>query len=354
MKKLLLTTLVLFFFCCGGASALSQTVSFRFLQQPTPPTWSNFALSYDGKTMAANFGGEIFLWKQGKGYLDLGPGDFLNSSIGISGDGSTVTSTILNPDASTETGVWKASTGWVHLGHPKPDCQMDQNWNSGYSVSYDGSMVVGLSWYCPGAQGFRWTSWDGFKMLSHPAGASSRASAVSADSSTIVGFYESSTQGFRRPVRWTAGKTDLFLGKQTPGEAIAVSSDGSQIVGQAADASGYGRAFYYSNTNGLVDIGTTSGLPTDQSVATGVSDNGLVVGWSGDPFNTGIEAFIWNAKSPKSHAVSLKKWLTNAGVKLPKNLFLVTAISLSGDGSTIVGSWQDTNFNSGTWMVRRK
>jgi probable HAF family extracellular repeat protein len=351
MRKLLLATFALLA-GFSGASALAQSVSFRFIQQPTAPTWSNYALSYDGKTMAANFGGEIFLWKQGKGFVDLGPGDTLNSSIGISGDGTTVTSTIVNPDASTETGVWKQSTGWVHLGHPKQGCRIDQNWNSGYSVSFNGSMVVGLSWYCPGAQGYRWTTWDGFVTLSHQVGASSRATAVSGDGSTIVGFYESPTQGFRRPVRWTPGETDLFAGTQTPGEATAVTSDGSQIVGQAADTSGNGRAFYYTNTNGLVDIGTTSGLPTDQSIATGISDDGLVVGWSGDPFGAGIEAFLWRAKTPKSPPVSLKSWMQHAGVKLPKNLYLVTAIALSGDGSTIVGLWQDTNFKSGSWMAR--
>jgi len=356
MKKLLLVTLALFA-AFGATSTLAQSVSsvsFHFLRQPQGPTWANYALSYDGKTMAANLGGELFVWKPGTGFTDIGPGDTLNSSIGISGDGTTITSTIVNPDASTETGVWKQSTGWVHLGHPKHGCQLDQNWNSGYSVSFDGSMVVGLSWYCPGAQGFRWTPWDGFVTLSHPVGASSRASAVSADGSTIVGFYESPTQGFRRPVRWTPGKTDLFAGTQTPGEATAVSSDGSQIVGQAADTSGYGRAFYYTNANGLVDIGTISGGPTDQSVATGISDNGLVVGWSGDPFGAGIEAFLWRAKSPKSHPVSLRNWLLRAGVKLPKNLYIVTVVALSGDGSTMVGTWQDTNFKSGSWIVRIK
>jgi probable HAF family extracellular repeat protein len=352
VKKLLLYVLTLCV-CFSGVSALAQSAFFHFIQQPTGPTWANYALSYDGKTMAADFGGEIFLWKQGKGFVDLGPGDWLTSSIGISGDGSTVTSTISNPDGSSETGVWKQSTGWVHLGHPATGCQMDQNWDSGYSLNFDGSLVVGLTWYCPGAEGFRWNASEGFVTLSHPgSGASSRASAVSADGSSVVGFYESPTQGFRRPVRWIAGKADLFAGKQTPGEATAVSSDGSQIVGQAADASGFPRAFYYTNAGGLVDIGTISGRATDQSIANGISDNGLVVGWSGDPFGNGIEAFLWKVKNPTGRAISLKTWLMHAGVKLPKNVYLVTAIALSGDGSTIVGSWQDINFNSGTWMAR--
>ena len=75
-------------------------------------------------------------------------------------------------------------------------------------------------------------------------------------------------QGFRRRVRWVSGSTDLFLG-DIAGEAIAVSTDGAQIVGQAADSSGNGRAFYYAGTGGLVSLGVLSGNHTDQRVAVG-------------------------------------------------------------------------------------
>ncbi len=351
MKRILLSFCIFF-----NSTALLAQASFHLIAQPTGPTWANYALSYDGKTMAADFGGELFLWKKGKGFTDLGPGDALTTSIGISGDGSTVTSTISNPDGSSETGLWKESTGWVHLGHPVSGCRLDQNWDSGYSLTYDGSTVVGLSWYCPGAQGYSWTAAKGFVLLSHPSGkGSSRASAISANGATIVGFFESPTQGFRRPVRWQWGKPnrqDLFAGKQTPGEATALTSDGLQVVGQAADASGFPRAFYYTDANGLVDIGTLSGRSTDESQANAISDNGLVVGWSGDAFGAGIEAFVWHAKHPTTHPTSLKKFLLQKGVKVPKNLYLTTAIALSGDGSTMVGVWQDANFNFGTWMAR--
>jgi uncharacterized membrane protein len=73
----------------------------------------------------------------------------------------------------------------------------------------EGSIVVGLAWYCPGAEGFRWTKQDGMGGLGHPPHGSSRATAISADGSTIVGFYEDPVQDFRRPVRWISGSTDL-------------------------------------------------------------------------------------------------------------------------------------------------
>jgi len=315
-------------------------------------TWVNYALSSDGKVLAANVGGEIYRWTAEQGFVDLGAGYFLDSSIGISADGSTITGTIVGPDGYTNPGRWRETTGWMNLGHPNKDCTMDGNWGSGYGVNHDGSVVVGLAWYCPGAQGFRWTEGRGMVGLSHPKGASSRASAISADGSTIVGFYEHPKQRIRRAVRWTP-KSDLFTGVNTPGEATAVSSNGSQIVGQAATLNGI-YAFYYTDAAGLISLATVSGIPTDQSIANGISDKGKVVGWSGDPFNGGVAAFVWNAARPTAPMRSLQKVLTQAGAQIPDGIYLTNALAISADGSTIVGTWLDANYNQGTWMARLK
>jgi len=354
MKKRVL----LFFFAIlpiatSASPASAQSVTFKMLKTPDAP-WFNYSLSANGKVMAANLGGEIYRWTAKTGFVDLGPSDPLNTSIGISGDGSTITTTIIGQDGNTNAGVWREATGWISLGHIKHGCVMDQNWGSGYSVNGDGSMIVGLAWYCPGAQGFVWTWEKGMLPLSHPAHAGSRATAVSNNSSTIVGFFEHPTQGFRRPVFWRNGKKSLFAGRNTPGEATAVSSDGSVIVGQAADASGYPRTFYYTDTNGLVSLGTISGNDTDQSIANGVSDQGIVIGWSGDPFWGGITPFFWDARTPSTPMVSLQDALTARGAKIPKNVILTNALTISADGSTIVGTWMDSNFNQGTWMARFK
>jgi uncharacterized membrane protein len=316
-------------------------------------TWVSYAISADGNALAANVGGEIFRWTPDQGFVDLGASDPLSTSIGISADGSTIATTIAGPDGYTNPGRWRETTGWVSLGHPAKGCVMDGNWGSGYSLNRDGSVVVGLAWYCPGAQGFRWREGHGMVGLSHPPGASSRASAISADGSTIVGFYEHPKQGFRRAVRWAPSRADLFTGRTTPGEATAVSSNGSQIVGQAANESGI-YAFYYTDAAGLISLGTVSGLPSDQSVANGISDKGKVVGWSGDPFFGGSEAFIWNANRPNATMRSLQKMLKSAGAQIPAGIYLTNALAISADGSTIVGTWQDVNYNQGTWMARLK
>jgi uncharacterized membrane protein len=316
-------------------------------------TWVNYAISADGSVIAANIGGEIFRWTAAQGFVDLGAGYFLDSSIGISADGSTITATIVGQDGLSNPGRWRQSTGWINLGHPAKGCSMDGNWGSGYGVNHDGTVVVGLSWYCPGAQGFRWTEGGRMVGLSHPKGASSRASAISADGSTIVGFYEHPKQGIRRAVRWHPNRFDLFTGTTTPGEATAVSSNGSQIVGQAWDGIGI-YAFYFSDTAGLISLGTVSGLPSDQSIANGISDKGKVVGWSGDPFFGGSEAFVWNAANPANKIRSLRKILTQSGAQIPDGIYLTNALAISADGSTVIGTWQDNSFNQGTWIARLK
>ena len=106
----------------------------------------------------------------------------------------------------------------------------------------------------------------------------------------------------------------------------------------------------------LVSLGTVSGITSDQGYANAVADNGTTVGWSGDPFGAGIEAFIW---SPKLGMQSLATYLHGRGVVIPGGIILTTALDISADGSTIVGVCQAPNHNvvynvQGGWMVRLK
>ena len=350
ISKLLARTVLLGVLSALSSSVWAQTATFRKLPSPTGPTWSNYALSHDGKVMAANYGGEIFRWTAKGGFTDLGPGDPNNSAIAISRDGSSIVSSQIDSQGNGVPALWKQTTGWTNLGHPANGCILDQEWGGGYGVSGNGMIAVGLAWYCPGAEGFRWTEKTGMKSLSHPTGKSSRASAISADGNTIVGFSEDPIGGYRRPVRWISGKTELFAGTHAIGEATGVSSDGSQIVGQDANTKG-SYAFYYTQQRGLVHLGTVSGIATDQSIANAVANNGMTVGWSGDPFNGGIEAFVW---TPKLKIHSLRGYLNTHGAKIPGNIYLTTAVSISADGSTIVGTWQDAKFNQGGWIAHLK
>jgi probable HAF family extracellular repeat protein len=347
MKKWLINAGLLGLFSSLCLSAMAATATFHTISDPVTGTWANYALSGDGKVMAANYGGEIYRWTAAGGFEDLGPGDPYSSSIGISRDGSTIISGHMGEDVFTRPAIWKES-GLVDLGHPRNGCpQVGNSWGSGYGLNANGTMAVGLAWTCPSAEGFVWTAKTGNLSLGHPAGNhSSRASAISANGKTIVGFWEDPT-GPRRPVRWVGGKHDLFLGAKTIGEATAVNSDGTQIVGQSPGASGYGVAFFYSDKRGLITLGTISHLATDQSIANGISDDGRVVGWSGDPFGSGIQAFTWTSSS---HMQKLATVLKKLGAKIPAGTTLTTAVSISADGSTMAGQYVNGQ-TFGNWIA---
>jgi probable HAF family extracellular repeat protein len=347
-KKLLMTVLVCALVAISAAAA-AQTVQFNLLSDPISGTWSNYSLSKNGKVMAANYGGNIYRWTAASGFTFLGQTDDLSSSIGISADGSTIVASRTGDDGFVNPVRWQKSTGWINLGHPSNGCEVDSHWGSAYDTNSDGTIVVGLAWSCPAyAEGFKWTQQDGMINLGHPAGASSRASAISANGTTIVGFAENPQTGERRPVFWRNGGKKLFAGASTLGEATAVTSNGMAIVGQADDGAGIAHAFYYTSQGGMVSLGTLSGRPSDQSIANGVSDHGTVVGTSGDFFQGNLKPFIWDS----THGMSpLAKVLTAKGANIPPGIVLSNVLDISADGSTLVGTWQDQNFNQGGWMA---
>jgi hypothetical protein len=152
-RVLLLVSLCVLMSLCALSVAQTPSATLRMIDVPID-TWVNYAISADGSVVAANVGGEIFRWTSDQGFVDLGAGDFLNSSVGISADGSTIAATIVGPDGNTNPGRWRQSTSWISLGHPAKGCVMDANWGSGYGLNHDGSVVVGLSWYCRAPRDF--------------------------------------------------------------------------------------------------------------------------------------------------------------------------------------------------------
>ena len=74
--------------------------------------------------------------------------------------------------------------------------------------------------------------------------------------------------------------------------ASATSQDGAVIVGQSSD-SGDSRAFRWTASTGIVDLGTLSGGSINASAANVSTDGSVVVGSSDS--SDGIQAFRWTA-----------------------------------------------------------
>src|SRR5262249_34746522 len=103
---------------------------------------------------------------------------------------------------------------------------------------------------------FRYTDTDGIVDLGvAPGFQGSNALAVSADGNTVVGFC-TNTVGNHIPFRWTASTGMVALGDIPGGrgsaEALAVSGDGSAVVGGGLTLSGgAGQAFIWDQSHGM-------------------------------------------------------------------------------------------------------
>ncbi len=151
-------------------------------------------------------------------------------------------------------------------------------------VSADGSTVVGWSAVVFGEDeesyglgGFRWTAATGMVGLGFPDGPpddplvewASEAVAVSGDGSVIVG--RSSGPSGPGSYRWTAATA--FVG--IDGEVQAVSADGRVVVGSAQSQEA-GEAFRWTESGGLQSLGSLS-PDFPGSGALGTSPDGSVV-----------------------------------------------------------------------------
>lgn len=286
------------------------------LGSPSGGTAAN-AVSADGSVVVGTSGSQAFRWTAGGGMtpIPLLSGGFYSSGFGVSGDGAIVVGQSQNGAGWREAFYWTSGTGSVGLG----------TLDSGPNIF-----------------------------------AESSANAISANGQVIVGFtssdaYPDSHEAFR----WKAGTmTGLGTlngsGIGTYSVAKAVNADGSVIVGQSSSNTVVnpifgvsGEAFRWTQGGGMVGLGAIN--PTDfESAALAVSaDGSVVVGYSVDQTFT-WQAFRWKADTGMKSVLSL---LAAAGVNVT-GWSLDQANGVSADGNTIVGSGTDPNGDGQAWIAR--
>lgn len=206
-------------------------------------------------------------------------------------------------------------------------------------------------------------------------GTSSKAWAVSADGSVVVGEAATSNTTQLEAFRWTAAtgiqSLGLYTGGQSPLAAFGVSGDGSAIGGRGSLASGGIVAFRWTESTGNLRLGTLSPARIFD-----VTDDGtLMVGGGGSPevphtwtMATGLTAVTMAVGATSGHftgvssdgAVLAGNLITPAGLQahrwiaatqdwdpvpfLPDGT-LSTAWDISADGTTIVGESHSTDGN---------
>lgn len=272
-------------------------------------------------------------YTEAHGVAIIGDGCF-SGLPAISGDGRTVLACHTDAQGLWNAARWLGSTNWQDLGTVPDGVPCDLFLSGAYGVNRNGSLGVGLL-YLPTLCKANAGTWDlingGATLLPGLFGETtySRANAVNADGSVIVGWQDQLT-GERTAAKWVNGVEELILTSdgEFNGEALAVSANGRAIVGTNY---GYGsqQAWIWRDGEGVIPIGKNGGDWT----ALDVSDDGqIVVGFVLRGFSE--DAFIWG----KGRKVTpLYSYITNHGATVPAGWTLSVASLISADGKTIYG-----------------
>ena len=260
-----------------------------------------------------------------------------SGAYAVSGDGSIIVGQN-SADAYAWTGAGALKQSFGIYGTPP--------FLPGYSygavaraASADGSIVVGDSTSHLGQHAFRWIAATGMISLGFlPGTTNAVAQDTSADGSVVVGLAAATGAAPDRAFRWTpaSGMLDLGLSPTQPSRAFAVSADGSTIVGWAGPTD---RAFKWTLASGPVELGALG----DWSRALDVSADGRII--VGEAENG---AFIWD---PDHGIRSLKSVLTATGLDLT-GWNLSGAAAISADGSIITGYGLNPAGQSESWIAR--
>ena len=276
---------------------------------------------------------EAFRWTAVEGMRGLGtlPGQLQSWGQDVSGDGRVIVGISFAPQTTPDKAFrWTESGGMQFVG-ALPGATVGSH---AYSISFDGSVIVGTGDSTQGRQGYRWTQAAGMQALGELPGGGfdSFARKVSGDGTTAVGF-SSSANGLEA-FRWTAAGGMQGLGDLAGGpfesDAMDVSADGGVIVGTGRTAQGF-EAFRWTAAGGITGLGFLPG-DTSSSAAVISPDGTTMFGGSTGP--GGSTSVVWDSARGVR---DLRAFLTQEnGVDLGgwTGLFVT---DVSADGMTLVG-----------------
>lgn len=301
-----------------------------------------------------------FRWEEGvRTDMDTSPATVDCQPNAVSRKGSVIVGECYTPDQRAF--GWTADAGLVYLPHT----QGGVTFSVAVDVSADGLFITGSEVVAGDRRASYWSAQDGSFAAISPKGKSIgiNGSIISADGSVAIDGAS----------RWTleAGLTSVgdLPGGMVWTRALAVSSDGTTIVGDSRSATGQD-AFRWTESTGMValdeepraDHGSTAlavsgdgrvvvGIRTDFDTATlAPSDppciRGACVDYSGSFEDN---AFIWSETQGmrllsdvlvSDYGLDLSRWRLGA------------ATGISDDGLTIVGNGTNPDGRFEAWIVR--
>jgi uncharacterized membrane protein len=295
--------------------------------------------------------GDLYLYDTRTGSLELKTyvGDLASTvATGMSATGA-VTALHGNP---VQPAFWTEHSDWTPLVSPfKQGCFSGYGEDTGgaWDVSADGNVIVGLLWNGCSAQAFRWDAagsgmvtplellGENFPGSTSPP--SNRATKVSRDGQ-IAGGFAQTAQVDRWPAFWRAdGSGTMLTGgpADTPGEVMAINSDGTVLAGYWGTD-----GFYWTADVGTVMIGKLPDADpyADNTYVNAIGAEGkLLFGTCGNVwFGNPPRAFVW------THAAGMRPLMdvvAAAGVTIPEGISLTNVMASSSDGQVIVGTATD-------------
>lgn len=304
----------------------AQGASFQLLT-PSPLSQA-IDVSEDGDDVVGGVGADAFRWSSAGGYQVLPAGQAWSVTL----DGSLIVGTTTTASGD-EAGLWTSATGWVALGNfgGNPGCPpFISNLDD---VTPDGQWAVGMSWQgCSATSAMRWNATTGLELLPKElANRSARAYCVSDDGQTAGGWHEASS-GTRRGMLWLPGGSYIFplvtpANSLGAGEVVDVNSDASFACGVSQ-----GSAFRWTPAGGVQLLPKIAGVGGTYT-ANGISEDGTVVVGVAAQFPN-LTAWIWTAQGGTQ---TLLSWLQAKGATGMTAAMLRNCTGISNDGLTICG-----------------
>jgi uncharacterized membrane protein len=243
--------------------------------------------------------------------------------------------TSMSADGSVIVGVDGGMIGWARpfRWSVSGGLQALQPYGVPLGVSADGTIAVGYtSFNSSGA--CCWTS-DGAVAEYFPLSSTLfEARACSSDGSVVAMNDWIDVEGHEHAVRWDGSLLDIGMPSGwTSIHVAAMSADGTTMVGHGVAPAGVQRAFRWTTSSGFDDLGIGVYPGADNARALSVSGDGsTVVGVS--YIGLGSRAFLW---TPWLGMVDLQDFLEARGVDVSDWDLLRQANAISPDGSAIVG-----------------
>jgi probable HAF family extracellular repeat protein len=258
-----------------------------------------------------------------------------SQALAVSADGSVIGGASVRPASLNEDGSpfrWSMGSGMQFLGSLG-----GTEGGETFGVSPDGTILVGYSSSADFQyDAFRWTAAGGMVALPRLTTVNqmqSRALAISADGSILVGSISVNSMANPKAAKWVNSVPSIMptLNANAISAALAITPDGSTIVGQSA-----GRAVRWVGA-GIQDLGLIpGGAAATLYYGSAVSADGSIVVGLGN-FNAGQgtgTAIIWDA----AHGMrDLNLVLANDyGLNL-QGFQCFWARAISADGKVIAG-----------------